>query len=180
MSLQTDRLPALLSRLETFGPEAEAAVAYIRGRNVLLSFHAQATGARWRPGRRIELNPAYLPGAAQEPYLASLVIHEVRHLQQGGLVALSVYGELEAWQLQFGFIHGRTGRYHDRAEKDRILGELMRVPLLLKRAPLKVARRLMREYAGPRYRIDLLPLFPMGREILWRLTGREPGPGIAH
>jgi hypothetical protein len=33
-----------------------------------------------------------------DPRIFTLNIHEVRHLQQGFFTALSVYGELEAWQ----------------------------------------------------------------------------------
>lgn len=177
---QSDWLAGLLASLDRFGPEALAASRYIRERNVDISVHAQSTGARWRPGRRIELNPAYLGDGARELYLVSLVIHEVRHLQQGILVALSVYGELDAWQAQFGFIRSQTGRNHDPSGRDLILEELMALPLRLNREALGRARQLMRDYAGPRYRIDLLPLFPVPNEILWLATGRDQETSAPH
>ncbi len=177
MASQSDRLARLVASLETFGPEAEAASRYIQARGVRISFHQQSTGARWRLGRRVELNPAYLHGASQDLYLTSLILHEVKHLQQGVVVALSVYGELEAWRLQFGFLHDHTGRYHEDPEKDRILADILSLPLSLQRQPLNRARILMRDYAGPRYRVDLLPLFPIGHEILWLLLRQQPITG---
>ncbi len=177
MASQSDRLARLVASLETFGPEAEAASRYIQARGVRISFHQQSTGARWRLGRRVELNPAYLHGASQDLYLTSLILHEVKHLQQGVVVALSVYGELEAWRLQFGFLHDHIGRYHEDPEKDRILADIMSLPLLLKRKVLSRALTLMQDYAGPRYRVDLLPLFPIGRELLWLIARREPAAG---
>ena len=44
--------------------------------------------------------------------------------------------------------------------------------LLRAREHLKRARVLMQQFAGKKYRIDLYPLFPLGREIRFRLTGK--------
>ncbi len=167
---QSDWLASLLTGLQQAGPEGEAAALYIREKHVRLGMRAQPTGARWRPGHRIDLHPHYLDEGPQAVYPLSLVIHEVRHLQQGALEALSVHGELDAWQTQFSFIARLTGRYHDQPEKDQILVQLMSLSLSWDRSVLRDARRLMREYAGPKYRIDLLPLFPLQREVLWALT----------
>src|SRR5512143_2475314 len=93
----------LLHHLEHFGPEAAAALEYIRRHRIKLGLHDQPTGARWTVRRRIDLHPRFAAGAAEDPSAVSLLIHEVRHLQQGPLTALSVYGEMEAWQLQFKF-----------------------------------------------------------------------------
>ncbi len=170
MHSKSDWLANLLASLQRAGPEGEAAARYIRQKHVRLGVHTQPTGARWRLGNRIDLHPRYLDDAAQAAYPLSLVIHEVRHLQQGPLEALSVHGELEAWQVQFAFIRRRTGRYHDLPEKDRTIGQIMSLALSWDRSVLGNARRLMREYAGPKYRVDLLPLFPIQREIVWALT----------
>jgi hypothetical protein len=89
-----------------------------------------------------------------------LIIHEARHLQQGLVTALSVYGELDAWQLEFGVYHRVKGRYPHPA-----IAELMQLPLMGDRAVLKKAAGLMQDYAGKGYRVDLLPLYPLGREI---------------
>ncbi len=167
-------LAGLLASLPNSGPEGAAASNYIATRGVQLSLHRQTTGARWRPGRRIELNPVYLQTPAETTYAISLVIHEVRHLEQGILVALSVYGELEAWHLQFGFLRSRLGHYHEDSDKDRLIADLMDLPTEMNRASLARARKLMREYAGPKYRVDLLPLFPLTHEIRWHFTRRDP------
>jgi hypothetical protein len=71
-----------------------------------------------------------------------------------------VYGELDAWQLEFGIYHRIKGRYPHPA-----IAELMTLPLEYDRATLKKAASLMQAYAGKGYRADLLPLFPAGKEV---------------
>ncbi len=95
--------------------------------------------------------------------LKPLMIHEARHLQQGLTTALSVYGELDAWQLEFGIYHRIKRSYPHPA-----IEELMSLPLEYDRAILKKAASLMQAYAGKGYRVDLLPLFPAGSEIKYR------------
>ena len=51
----------------------------------------------------------------------------------------------------------------------------LRLPLGWDRAVLSTARDLMREYAGRAYRVDLLPLYPLHRELAYVLTRRVPG-----
>jgi hypothetical protein len=49
----------------------------------------------------------------------------------------------------------------------------MDLPLKYDRDILKNAASLMQAYAGTGYRVDLLPLYPWGREIkYWLLRGR--------
>ena len=102
------------------------------------------------------------------------MIHEVRHLRQGPLVALSVYGELDAWRAQFAFLRGLSvpapGSDYQR---DRIR-LLLALPLGWDRNVLSTARQLMRDYAGKAYRVDLLPLYPFHRELIYALIGRVP------
>jgi hypothetical protein len=81
-------------------------------------------------------------------------------LQQGLFTALSVFGELDAWQLEFGIYHRVKGRYPHPA-----IAELMSLPLSYDRDVLRKAAKLMQAYAGKGYRSDLLPLYPWGREI---------------
>jgi hypothetical protein len=83
-----------------------------------------------------------------------------RHLKQGILGALSVRGELEAWQEQFAYLKSLTGRYSASPRHNAIIEQLMTLSLD-SRTELQRARVLMREYAGPKYRINLLPLFPL-------------------
>ncbi len=161
-----------VNNLERSGPEAQDALRYIQARHTKIGVHDQSTGARWTVDRRIQVHPRYAELPADDAYALSLIIHEVRHLQQGMLTALSVYGEMEAWQLQFRFLHSKLGRYHEDSRRDGILRELMSLPLGQDRGVLERARGLMEAYAGPRYRIDLLPLYPLPREILFRLAHR--------
>lgn len=165
----------LVQNMERFGPEADEALRFIRQRGTRVSVHDQPSGARWTADRRIEIHPRFAGLAPNDPYAASLVIHEVRHLRQGALTALSVYGELEAWQLQFRFLKSWTGHYHNDPHRNQVLEELMALPLGWDRIVLEEARGLMKAYAGKAYRIDLLPLYPLHREIVFFLSHKEPG-----
>ncbi len=167
-------LDQLLANLEHAGAEGQAAAGYLRARGIVISLHDQSTGARWKLGGRLELHPRYAAGPADAPYALALVVHEVRHLRQGLLTALSVYGELDAWQLQFGFIRSLTGRYSELRHQDHIVAELMSLSVTWDRRILEDARSLMQQYAGKAYRIDLLPLYPLHREIVWRLGRKVP------
>jgi hypothetical protein len=50
---------------------------------------------------------------------------------------------------------------------------MLSLPLTYDRDVLRRARNLMQAYAGKGYRADLLPLYPLGKEIRYRLTGRK-------
>lgn len=164
----TSRLNELLARLDSTGPVGQAAREFLQARRVRVSLHPQPTGARWTAFGHIELSPS---NVADESYALSLIVHEVRHLQQGILGALSVRGELEAWQEQFAYLKSLTGKFSIFPRHNAMIEELMGLSLS-SRADLKRARALMRAYAGRKYRIDLLPLYPLGREILFWLIGR--------
>jgi hypothetical protein len=88
-------------------------------------------------------------------------------LRQGPATALSVYGELEAWQIGFRFL-----RRHRRRGLHPLVDALLSLPLQRDRAVLLEARRLMQAYASRAYRADLLPLFPWGDELRWQLWER--------
>ena len=165
-SIWTDRS---LKTLEQCGAEGRSALDFIRAHRVELSFHEQPTAARWTLGGHIQLHPRYADGDPSAAYLLCLIVHEVKHLQQGFFTALSVYGELEAWQLQFSFLKTFTGKYHDNPRYDSVIHELMSLPLSVNRDALLKAQQLMKDYAGKKYRIDLLPLFPLIHEIKFRL-----------
>ena len=149
----------------------EDSANFIRSRRASIGFLKMGAhvSAIWAPGKRIFLNSIYYslntdPG---EPRLHSVLIHEVCHLKQGFFTALSVFGELEAWQLGFRVYQQLTGEpYHPR------LAELMSLPLGWERPVLRRAQHLMQCYAGKNYRADLLPLYPLGREIKYRLGQR--------
>jgi hypothetical protein len=128
-----------------------------------------SVGAFWTIFGNIHLNAKYY--SYETPFdnlrIKTLIIHEARHLQQGLLTALSVYGELDAWQLEFGVYRRIRGKYPHPA-----IEELMSLPLGYERPVLKRAAQLMQAYAGKGYRIDLLPLFPLTRELRYLIVGQ--------
>lgn len=168
--MSTDRVTSVwLDSLQQNLAAVDAAAAeFIRARGVSIRFwqQGQHVSAIWAPFNRIYLNKRYFslqmdPG---DPLVLSILLHEVCHLRQGFCTALSVYGELQAWQLGFRVFHELTGLpYHPN------LVELMSLPLGWDRRVLRRAQVLMQVYAGKRYRADLLPLFPLGLEIKYRL-----------
>ena len=170
-------LGVLKSTLESAGKEGAEAARYLREHRIRIRARPQSAGARWTVGHRIEINPQYACDLIASPYALSLVIHEVRHLRQGALTALSVYGELDAWQVQFAFLHGLSVSPPGSSAQRDAIQRLMELPLGWDRNVLATARSLMREYAGKAYRVDLLPLYPVDRELVYVLTRRVPGPG---
>ena len=158
----------LLLSLEQFGEEGRVAAAYLRARKTYIGFRKvrKNVGAFWTILGTIHLNTIHysLQTNPGDPRVLTLLIHEVKHLQQGLVTALSVYGELEAWQLQFRLYHQKTDtKMHPAIEK------LTSLPFGYDRVVLRQARGLMQEYAGKGYRVDLLPLYPLGNEIRYRL-----------
>ncbi len=163
----------LLLSLEGFGEEGRAAASFLRMRKTYIGFWRvrKNVGAFWTALGTIHLNTIHysLETNPSDPRVLTLLIHEVKHLQQGLLTALSVYGELEAWQLQFRLYHQKTDeKMHPAVET------LLSLPFGWDREVLIQARKLMQEYAGRGYRADLLPLYPLGKEIRFRLLGITP------
>lgn len=160
----------LLRALDALGEEGIAAADYLRARNTHIGFWRvrKHVGAFWTMLRTIHLNTVHYSPTMNpaDPRVTTMIIHEVKHLQQGVFVALSVYGELEAWQLQFRLYHRLTN-----AKVHKAIEEMLSLPLERNRSVLSRARELMQEYAGRGYRADLLPLYPLGEEIRFRLFG---------
>ena len=152
-------LDQLLIELNRCGTKGQSAVRFLNENGIHVILHDQPTAARWTLNGQIQLHPRYALGLPSEPYPLSLVVHEVKHLQQGLFTALSVYGEVEAWQLQFSFIKTLTGRYHSNSHSDAILIELMSLEWGMDRSVLHRASILMKAYAGKNYLINLLPLY---------------------
>ena len=154
----------LLDGVCEVGEEGRAAMEYIRKHKTKIGFKRVRPniGAFWTMFGNIRLNSQYYSydTSLDDLRIKTLIIHEVRHLQQGLVTALSVYGELDAWQLEFGIYHRFKGRYPHPA-----IAELMTLPLGNDRDVLKKAASLMQAYAGKGYRADLLPLLPAGREV---------------
>jgi hypothetical protein len=153
------------------GPLGAETVTFMRDHKVRFKSSKQEhSGAAWSLSGNILLRKGdqLSPSKPVDPYLLSLVVHETRHLQQGFLVALSVYGELDAWQVGFRFYGSRLD-----APLHPALQELLSLPLTWDRSLLRHAAHLMKVYS-PGYRIHLLPLYPLHREIAWHITHKEP------
>jgi hypothetical protein len=166
-------LNSLFSNLENFEEEGRTALLYLREHRTKIAFkrNKKSIGAWWTIAGNINLNSLYYSyeKSLTETRTFTLIIHEVRHLQQGFFTALSVYGELDAWQLEWTVYHRIHGRYPHPA-----IEELMSLPLGWDRAVLRKAVQLMQAYAGKGYRADLLPYYPLGKEIAYRLFKRIP------
>jgi len=162
----------VLDHLNTAGQEGAAAVSFIKNRKIKIGFRKQkSTGAMWSLNGNIYLNANNysLSTPPTHSFMLSLVAHEALHLKQGIVTALSVYGELEAWQLGFRIYQTLGGKIVSSA-----LNELMGLQVRYDRDMLKKVRFLMQEYAGKGYRIDLLPLFPAWKELGYFFTGKTP------
>ena len=153
----------MLSTLSASGPSGRRTVNYIAAKNVKLSFAAQPTGARWTPRgmligpKEIQINPKQEASTkeARDAWSISLIAHEARHYEQGLFTALSVYGELEAWQLQMKVL-----RDLGVPPKNKQLLAIEKMKLSHDPKVLREAARLMKQY-DPNYRINLLPLNPL-------------------
>jgi len=162
-------MESLLEAVVQVGDEGRAAVDFLRIHKTKIGFKRvrPSIGAYWTVFGNIRLNSQYY--TYETPFddlrVKTLIIHEARHLQQGLITALSVFGELDAWQLEFGIYHRIKGKYPHAA-----IAELMTLPLGYDRPVLKKAAQLMQAYAGKGYRIDLLPLFPLDKEIRYWTT----------
>lgn len=159
----------LLNAINELGEEGRATVDFIRVRGTKIGFKLVPpnVGAFWTVFGNIRLNSEYYSYSTSldDIRLKTLIVHEAHHLKQGFFKALSVYGELEAWQLEFSIYHRVKGKYPRPS-----IAELMSLPLKYDRDVLKKAAKLMQDYAGKGYRIDLLPLYPLKREIKYWLT----------
>jgi hypothetical protein len=175
MSSRRDRIAwkeNILEQLASLGEEGRVAAEYLRAHKTYIGFWKarKNVGAFWTLLRTIHLNTFHYSMNMETNHVGmlTLLIHEVKHLQQGIVLALSVYGELEAWQLQFRLYHQLTGKPMHPA-----IAEMMSLPLEYDRAMLRRARDLMQAYAGKGYRADLLPLFPLGKEIKYWLKRKR-------
>ena len=162
-----------LDKLAHSGAEGAEAVAFIKARRIKVGFAKpfSSAGAIWFIDGNMYLNKATYSynTSPEDPFMLSLIAHEAWHLRQGFFTALSVYGELDAWQLGF-----RVFQELGSSIRHPALKELMSLPLCYDRVMLSKVRGLMQAYAGKGYRIDLLPLFPLGKELNYRLFKKPP------
>jgi hypothetical protein len=174
--LYSDWLNKLFEHIADTGEEGLEAVRYMRAHKTQVGFKEARpnVGAFWTLTGDIKLNTRHYSyeTSLTDPYFVSLIVHEVRHLQQGFITALSVYGEMEAWQIGFRVYRSLAGRFPRHASAE----ELMSLEWGWDRSVLARARQLMQDYSGKGYRSDLLPLYPLPSEIYYRITGRQPLP----
>lgn len=152
--------------------EGREAVDFVRTNRIRVGVKRarKSVGAFWQFGRRFYLNARHytLESALENPRAWTLFVHEVRHLQQGALTAISVYGELDAWQYEFRLFKKITGK-----QLKPELEELLTLPLNFERDNLQRARNLMSKFAGFWYCAWILPLYPIHKEIKYWIT-RKP------
>lgn len=152
-----------LTMLKNGGKTGARAVKYVTDKKVKLGFAKQTTGAKWTVQgmligpQVIELSEkqAAAVRTGKDPWTISLIAHEAKHYEQGLAKALSVYGELEAWQLQLKVL-----RELGAPPTHPALLAIEKLKLSHDEPVLKRAARLMKKY-DPAYRIDLLPLNPL-------------------
>ena len=85
--------------------EGAEAVRYVREKKIRVGMRRarKSVGAFWTWEHAFYLNKVHytMESALENPRAWTLFVHEVRHLQQGFPTAMSVYGELDAWQYEF-------------------------------------------------------------------------------
>jgi hypothetical protein len=170
---------ALLASLMEGGPAMRHAAEYIIANDVQIRFRNLGEGAMWWLDSNIYMNAERYPPQTRpdHPGILALVVHEAKHLEQGPLVALSVYGELEAWQVQYYVFKELIGTPPGTYEKRMAWDELSQIPLSYSRGDLNRARRLIQFIGGADYRIDKLPLLPLSAEISHIAQGQTtPNP----
>ncbi len=147
------------------------AVEYVRARRIKVGMRRarKSVGAFWTLEGRFFLNSLHHTheSTLENPRAWTLFVHEVRHLQQGTFTALSIYGELDAWQVEFNLYKRLTGKPLHAA-----LEELLSLPLNMNRDTLQHAREIMIQYAGKSYGASWLPLYPIHKELKYRVLRR--------
>ncbi|GMV34059.1 MAG: hypothetical protein DYG85_09630 [Chloroflexi bacterium CFX1] len=166
---QAEWMDRYLKKVSESSEEGAEAARFAREKNIRVGMKRarRSVGAFWTLGKSLYLNKVHytMESALEEPRATTLFVHEVRHLQQGIFTALSIYGELDAWQYEFRLYKKLTGR-----TLKPELEELLALSLGHDRATLRQARSLMTKFAGFWYLAWLLPLFPIHKEIAYWVT----------
>jgi hypothetical protein len=171
-----DQVCQKLSEIEQLGSEV---VAYMKEKKVRIGFHEQyKSGGGWTFFRNITLSPRDKKDPLN-PYVLSLIIHEIYHLKQTIWTRLSMQGELRAWQYQkqtypavakiegneigsAGEAYGGTKEFWD--ELFALSSE--------SREDLAKAQDVMTKIS-PGYRSGCLPLYPLGEEFKYYWGRKE-------
>jgi len=160
------------ARVEQSCDEGREAVEFIRSRGTRVGIKKarKSVGAFFTLTKRIYLNAHHYTyeSSVESPHAWALLIHEACHLRQGVVIAMSIYGELEAWQREFRVIQKIGGK-----PLKPILNELLAMPLDMNRATLRRAKQIMMEHAGKGYGAEWLPLYPINQEIKYWVTRKE-------
>jgi hypothetical protein len=160
-----------LEAVSSCSSEGKEAVDYIHAHKTHIGIRRarKSVGAFWALTRAAYLNSGHYSQESSlvTPSAWALLIHEVRHLQQGWLIALSIYGELDVWQYQFRVQKKITGK-----QFDPMLEEILSLPLNMDRKNLQHARQLMTKFAGKSYGAHWLPLYPIHQEMKYWLAGK--------
>jgi hypothetical protein len=161
-----------LEAVASCSSEGKEAVDYIRAHKTHVSIRRarKSVGAFWTLIKSTHLNSVHYTKETSlvNPGAWVLLIHEVRHLQQGWLTAFSIYGELDAWQYQLRVLKKITGK-----QAAPLLEKILSLALNMERENLQHARKLMTQYAGKSYGANWLPLYPIHKEIGYWLTRRN-------
>lgn len=163
-----------LEKVACSSEEGQRAVEFVRANRIRVGLRRarKSVGAFWTFGRKFYLNSLHYTkesALADNPRAVTLFVHEVRHLQQGAITALSVYGELDAWQYEFRLFKKITGK-----QLSPVLEEMLALPLNYERVNLRRARELMNKFAGRWYMVWLLPLYPFPMEVMYWITRKPP------
>jgi hypothetical protein len=160
-----------LEAVSTCCDEGREAVEYIRTHRTRVGMRRarKSVGAFWTLAKSAHLNARHYTreSSLTNPHAWTLLIHEVRHLQQGIFTAFSIYGELDAWQYQYRVLKKLTGKPLSTLQE-----EILSLPLNMERENLQRARELMTRFAGKSYGANFLPLYPIHQEIKYWLTGK--------
>ena len=172
MSKKSEWLEQYFDRIAQSSAEGRDAVDYVRTHKIKVGLMRarKAVGAFWTLNRMIYLNSRHYTreSALDNPRAWTIFVHEVRHLQQGAVTAMSIYGELDAWQYEFRLFKKVTGK-----ELHPILEEMLSIPLNYDRENLHHARKMMIQFAGKGYGAGILPLYPITKEIRYWLTRKQ-------
>lgn len=174
----------LLAIMAKTGP-GEEAVRHITEKGVYIDFRPlDDAGAMylpwWWPSEGFPRPKVYFNASIysvqtppDDPFMVTLGIHEDFHLRQGVIRALSIQGELEAWQAQYQAYEALAGYKLGWDEEERILtpyGEQWARLAQLSpdsREDLALAQTLMAEISSG-YKSPCLPLYPAPAEILYQ------------
>ncbi len=140
------------------GPEGVYAVEYMMQNDVHLIFNQETQPAAWHPfSNNIFLNSSQysLNSDPANPFMLSSIAHEAVHLEQGPLKAITLGGEVEAWQIGFTVYETITGQLP--SGKDPLAaGNIMSLDANnLSSSDLENTRQWMTDF-DPGYRSDLL------------------------